>query len=87
MQPVRSRDWEVVLSFKVSGSTGELFGDGMAFWYAKEPGELGAVFGSKDHFHGLAVFLDTYSNHNGVHSHGHPYIRLALVALIRLWET
>lgn len=29
---------------------------------------LGAVFGSPDYFHGLAIFLDTYSNHNGAHN-------------------
>jgi len=34
----------------------------------------GPVFGSKDHFHGLAIFCDTYSNHNGPHNHVHPYI-------------
>ncbi|KAK2166726.1 hypothetical protein LSH36_36g05005 [Paralvinella palmiformis] len=34
----------------------------------------GDVFGSKDKFHGLGIFMDTYSNHNGPHNHGHPYI-------------
>ncbi|KAH9499287.1 VIP36-like protein [Bulinus truncatus] len=34
----------------------------------------GSVFGSVDPFIGLAVFLDTYSNHNGPHNHNHPYI-------------
>nr|XP_053635157.1 VIP36-like protein [Cherax quadricarinatus] len=34
----------------------------------------GDVFGSKDFFTGLAVIMDTYSNHNGPHNHGHPYI-------------
>jgi mannose-binding lectin 2 len=29
---------------------------------------LGPVFGSKDYFHGLAIILDTYSNHNGPHN-------------------
>ena len=29
---------------------------------------LGSVFGSKDQFHGLGVYLDTYSNHNGPHN-------------------
>ncbi len=29
---------------------------------------LGEVFGSKDFPHGLAIFLDTYSNHNGPHN-------------------
>uniref|UniRef100_A0A915D987 L-type lectin-like domain-containing protein n=1 Tax=Ditylenchus dipsaci TaxID=166011 RepID=A0A915D987_9BILA len=57
-----------------SWSTGTLFGDGLAIWYVQEPYQLGEVFGSKDYFRGLAVFLDTYSNHNGPHSHSHPYI-------------
>lgn len=35
---------------------------------------LGDVFGYKNHFHGLAVLLDTYNNHNGAHNHQHPYI-------------
>lgn len=35
---------------------------------------VGDVFGSKDYFRGLGIFLDTYSNHNGAHSHSHPYI-------------
>lgn len=56
------------MNFRVHGSTGDLFGDGMAIWYAQEPNVIGDVFGSKDHFRGLAVFLDTYSNHNGPHS-------------------
>ena len=28
----------------------------------------GEVFGSKDYFSGLAVIVDTYSNHNGPHN-------------------
>lgn len=63
-----SRDWELQVSFKVHGSTGEMFGDGIGIWYTQEKGVLGDVFGSKDQFRGLAVFLDTYSNHNGPHS-------------------
>jgi hypothetical protein len=36
--------------------------------YAQDRAVSGPVFGSKDYFRGLAVFLDTYSNHNGVHA-------------------
>uniref|UniRef100_A0A914WKD5 L-type lectin-like domain-containing protein n=1 Tax=Plectus sambesii TaxID=2011161 RepID=A0A914WKD5_9BILA len=72
--PLHSRDWEMQVSFKVHGTTGELFGDGMAIWYIQERSQLGPVFGSKDYFRGLGIFLDTYSNHNGPHGHGHPYI-------------
>lgn len=28
----------------------------------------GPVFGNQDHFQGLAVIVDTYSNHNGQHN-------------------
>eukprot|EP01137_Pigoraptor_chileana_P014953 Opistho-2@70243 len=66
--------WELTIDFKVWGQGKRLFGDGWAFWYTKERAEMGAVFGSKDYFTGLAVFFDTYSNHNGHHNHGHPYI-------------
>ena len=72
--PCRVRNWEVQVNFKVSGTTRDLFGDGFAFWYTKERMEIGPVFGSKDHFSGLAIIADTYSNHNGPHNHQHPYL-------------
>uniref|UniRef100_A0A336MAH6 CSON014351 protein n=1 Tax=Culicoides sonorensis TaxID=179676 RepID=A0A336MAH6_CULSO len=72
--PVMSRNWDIVVSFKVHGKGKELFGDGMAIWYAKDRLTDGPVFGSKDYFSGLAIILDTYSNHNGPHNHQHPYI-------------
>lgn len=50
------------------GKGKELFGDGLVIWYAKDHSVPGPVFGSKDFFHGLAVILDTYSNHNGPHN-------------------
>jgi len=67
-------DWEMQFQFHVHGTAKELFGDGFAMWYAKDRNELGPTFGSKDFFSGLAIFLDTYSNHNGPHNHVHPYI-------------
>ena len=72
--PNYSRDWELHVHFKVHGSGTELFGDGFGIWYTKERNQLGNVFGNKDYFVGLGVFFDTYSNHNGPHNHGHPYI-------------
>ncbi|EJD75847.1 hypothetical protein LOAG_17099 [Loa loa] len=72
--PVNVRDWELHVNFAIHGSTGDLFGDGAAIWYVQDPAQAGPVFGSKDYFRGLGVFLDTYSNHNGPHVHGHPYI-------------
>jgi len=72
--PCRTRNWEVQLSFKVSGTTRDLFGDGFSFWYVKDRMTLGPVFGSRDMWSGLAIIADTYSNHNGPHNHQHPYL-------------
>merc|ERR1712137_1356842 len=72
--PVFVTDWEMHVHFKIHGSKGALFGDGMAIWYSQHRGNTGPVFGGNDQFRGLGVFLDTYSNHNGPHHHNHPYI-------------
>ncbi|XP_057381461.1 vesicular integral-membrane protein VIP36-like [Daphnia carinata] len=72
--PCKSRNWEIQVQFKVHGHGKDLFGDGLAIWYARDRMVKGPVFGSKDYFHGLAIILDTYSNHNGPHNHAHPYI-------------
>lgn len=72
--PCTSPHWEVHVSFKVHGKGKDLFGDGFAIWYAKDRLQTGPVFGSRDNFLGLAIILDTYSNHNGPHNHQHPYI-------------
>ncbi|KAJ8316938.1 hypothetical protein KUTeg_004842, partial [Tegillarca granosa] len=73
-KPCFAKHWELHVQFKVHGSGKNLFGDGMAIWYTKERLQLGPVFGNKDYFTGLAIFLDTYSNHNGPHNHEHPYV-------------
>ncbi|KYM95094.1 VIP36-like protein [Cyphomyrmex costatus] len=72
--PCHIQNWELQIQFKVHGKGKDLFGDGFAIWYAKERMKPGPVFGSRDYFQGLAVILDTYSNHNGQHNHQHPYI-------------
>lgn len=56
------------IQFKVHGGGKDLFGDGFAIWYVRDRMEFGPVFGSKDYFVGLAIILDTYSNHNGAHN-------------------
>ncbi|XP_076631088.1 vesicular integral-membrane protein VIP36 [Colletes latitarsis] len=72
--PCQVRNWELQVHFKVHGKGTDLFGDGFVIWYAKERMQTGPVFGNKDYFQGLAIILDTYSNHNGPHNHQHPYI-------------
>ncbi|CAH2059302.1 unnamed protein product, partial [Iphiclides podalirius] len=72
--PCNTRNWELQVQFKVHGRGKDLFGDGLALWYVRDRMQSGPVFGSRDYFHGLAIVLDTYSNHNGAHNHQHPYI-------------
>jgi mannose-binding lectin 2 len=62
------RNWELQIQFKVTGTTKDLFGDGIALWYTRDRMQNGPVFGSRDMFSGLAVIADTYSNHNGPHN-------------------
>ncbi|CAE1244903.1 LMAN2 [Acanthosepion pharaonis] len=73
-QPVLVKNWELHVQFRVHGTGRTLYGDGFCIWYVKDRMQLGKVFGSRDLFSGLAIFLDTYSNHNGPHNHVHPYI-------------
>lgn len=72
--PCSVRNWELQVHFKVHGKGKDLYGDGFAIWYAKDRMVPGQVFGNMDYFQGLAIILDTYSNHNGPHNHQHPYI-------------
>jgi hypothetical protein len=77
LQPCSVRNWELQVHFKVHGKGKDLYGDGFAIWYAKDRMVPGSVFGNMDYFQGLAVILDTYSNHNGPHN----------VSCCNLWHT
>jgi len=72
--PCRVRNWEVQINFKVTGTTKDLFGDGFAFWFVRDRMNMGPVFGSQDHFSGLAIMADTYSNQLSPTKHQHPYL-------------
>ncbi|KAG0358373.1 legume-like lectin family-domain-containing protein [Gamsiella multidivaricata] len=52
------KEWEVDMSFKIYGQS-HLGGKGLAFWYTQEHAVEGPIFGSKDQWKGLGVFLDT----------------------------
>ncbi|KAF5909432.1 VIP36-like protein isoform X1, partial [Clarias magur] len=61
--PCHLKDWELQVHFKIHGQGKKnLNGDGMAVWYTKERTLKGPVFGNKDFFTGLGVFIDTYPN-------------------------
>ncbi|OQV15871.1 Vesicular integral-membrane protein VIP36 [Hypsibius exemplaris] len=72
--PCYTTKWEFQVQFSVHGTGRDLYGDGFAIWYTKTRMQLGPVFGNQDLFSGLAVFLDTYNNHNGPHNHEHPFV-------------
>lgn len=52
------KDWEVEFSFKAFGQN-HVGGKGLAFWYTKERGVEGPVFGNQEKYEGLGVFLDS----------------------------
>jgi lectin, mannose-binding 2 len=46
--PVDYLDWEIQFEFKVSGRGKDLFGDGLAMFYAKDRNELGIDYSIND---------------------------------------
>lgn len=61
--PCHLKDWEMQVHFKIHGpGKKNLNGDGLAIWYTKERIQKGPVFGNRDNFTGLGVFVDTYPN-------------------------
>ncbi|XP_016410548.1 lectin, mannose-binding 2-like a [Sinocyclocheilus rhinocerous] len=61
--PCHLRDWELQVHFKIHGQGKKnLNGDGLAIWYTKERMQKGPVFGNRDFFTGLGMFVDTYPN-------------------------
>lgn len=66
--PLTAANWVLEVEFKISGESGHLYGDGMAFWLTTQRAQPGPVFGSIDQFEGLGVFLDTYANSRHTYS-------------------
>jgi len=60
--PLTAANFIIELEFKISGSAGHLYGDGIALWLTSERAEPGPVFGNRDRFTGIGIFLDTYKN-------------------------
>ncbi|ODV82003.1 concanavalin A-like lectin/glucanase [Suhomyces tanzawaensis NRRL Y-17324] len=61
--PIQAESFEMELTFHIqSKSPNFLFGDGFAIWFIDQKSEIGDVFGAKNNFNGLGVFIDTYKN-------------------------
>lgn len=52
----------MIVGFRAHGQGKSLYGDGLGIWYTKERAEEGNVFGNRNKFNGMGVFLDSYSN-------------------------
>ncbi|KAF8768028.1 Heat shock 70 kDa protein 12A like protein [Argiope bruennichi] len=74
--PMMSNDWEYHIQFHIHGKGVHLNGDGIAFWYVKDALHAGPVYGSKDYWSGLGIFIDTFENARRFHinNHRHPYL-------------
>ncbi|KAF9427026.1 hypothetical protein BGZ94_005631 [Podila epigama] len=59
------KEWEVEFSVRAQGR-GNTGGRGFAFWYTKEHTEEGPVFGNRDKWTGLGLFMDTSDPANQV---------------------
>lgn len=61
--PMQADSFEMELTFHIhSDSKAALAADGMAVWILDEPSPIGDVFGAKNNFNGLGLFIDTYRN-------------------------
>ncbi|KAI0317418.1 concanavalin A-like lectin/glucanase [Amylostereum chailletii] len=70
--PLTAHNWIIELEFKIGDKSTHLYGDGLALWLTKDRAQPGPIFGSKDNFDGLGVFLDTYAN--GRHGFSFPRV-------------
>jgi len=69
-----NEQWQVEVVFRIHGR-GKVGADGMVVWLVEEPGVSGSVFGSKDQWKGLGVFLDSYDNDG---KKNNPYISVIM---------
>lgn len=61
--PIQAESFEMEVTFHIhSKSSSSLAADGMAIWFLDQPSPIGDVFGAKNKFTGLGVFIDTYRN-------------------------
>ncbi|KAI8815562.1 concanavalin A-like lectin/glucanase domain-containing protein [Fimicolochytrium jonesii] len=74
VKPNPHPEWQVEFSFHIYGR-GYMGGEGMAFWYTKQPMDIGPFYGGKDKFEGLGIIFDTADQHESRYT---PYIYAVL---------
>lgn len=55
-------EWQVTMSFRIEGDKVGGGSDGLAFWYARNAGQSGPVYGGPNRWTGLGVFVDGWDN-------------------------
>ncbi|XP_077571709.1 VIP36-like protein isoform X1 [Stigmatopora nigra] len=77
--PLVLSQWELKVHFKIHGQARSyMSGDGLAIWLTKDRMQDGPVFGSKNEFIGLGIFVDTYLNSQKKADRAFPYISVML---------
>ncbi|XP_061672552.1 VIP36-like protein isoform X2 [Syngnathoides biaculeatus] len=76
--PLLLLDWELKVHFKIHGQSKKMNGDGLAIWLTKERMQEGPVFGSRNEFTGLGVFVDTYPNTGNKNDRVFPHVSVML---------
>eukprot|EP01134_Creolimax_fragrantissima_P004244 CFRG4244T1 len=61
VNPTSFDQWEVMVKFSIYGRS-QSGADGLAIWYTKERSLTGPIFGTKDRWNGIGLFVDTYDN-------------------------
>lgn len=74
--PITATNYEIEFEFKISGKGSGIYGDGLAMFLTTDRAQTGPVFGNKDMFEGLGIFIDTYKN--GRPSTTFPYVSAML---------
>lgn len=74
--PIQAELFEMELTFHIHlKNNAGLVGDGFGIWLVDSKLEIGDVFGAKNYFRGLGIFVDTYKNGRRGHF---PYVNLML---------
>lgn len=73
--PIQAESFEMELTFHLHSKSTNLFGDGFGIWFIDQKSDIGDVFGAKNYFQGLGIFVDTYKNGRRGHF---PYVNLML---------
>lgn len=74
--PIQAESFEMEVTFHIHNKAGnKLSADGFAIWFTDEKSDLGDVFGARNYFTGLGIFIDTFRN--GLRGN-FPYVNLML---------